>query len=86
LTNAVAIKGIPGQNKDFCWGLRELTNRLLMSHQIVPPEGTRMMHVKTNSSKSVSLSCMIIFQRDLTYERPITRTEEATPDPDWATD
>lgn len=63
------LKTENGTGAEFCRALRDLFYTLLTSakkeRRVVLPEGTRMVHIKTNADKRRTVSCMLLFNEDL---------------------
>jgi hypothetical protein len=81
------VKSESGSLNDYCQSLRKLFMLLMQNEdpkkRIELPVGTRMVHLKTNTHKNISISCMVIYTKDITDDRINTRTDEPEDEFDW---
>jgi len=81
------IKTQDGSLDQYCQALREFFMKLVRAEdpnkRIEIPIGTRMVHVKTNTHKRISISCMVIFTKDITDERTNATAGAAEEDYNW---
>jgi hypothetical protein len=82
LKHPYLLKTKNGTGHELCKSLRELFFTLITSKneekRVVLPEGTRMVHIKTNADKKRTVSCIVIFNEDLKYDTDdkTTRADE----------
>ena len=77
------LKSKDGTAEQLCAALRELFFKLTSTGKVELPEGTRMVHIKTNADKRRTVSCMVIFKGELVHDRNNERTAGYEGEIDW---
>lgn len=79
-----------GSSEELCAEMRQLFYRMITSKdsnaKVLLPEGTRMVHLRSNADKKRTVSCMVIFKEDVKYDDRPAVGDEGESDWDFSDD